>query len=194
MTESIKGRGRPRSEATRHAILEAAFAVLAKRGYADFTIEQVAEAAGAGKSTIYRWWTGKMELAVESFFAGTEHRLRFSQTGSARDDFRVQITELAAMLRGANGRVLAAMLIGGLSDPALARTLGERWLEPRRAWGFARISRAVAEGECRANIDKAAALGLLYGPIYTPLLFGQDVPGAEQVDAHLALALPAIFI
>jgi hypothetical protein len=38
-----------------------------------------------------------------------------------------------------------------------------------------------------------AALGILYGPLYTPLLFGQEVPPEAQVQAHLAIALPAIF-
>ena len=45
-------RGRPRSAATREAILAAAFVVLEERSYA---VEPVAERAGAGGTTIYRW-------------------------------------------------------------------------------------------------------------------------------------------
>ena len=71
--------------------------------------------------------------------------------------------------------------------------MGERWLEPRRAWGIARMTQAVDRGECREGIDIHAALGVLYGPLYTPLLFGQTVPSPAQVEAHLAIALPAVF-
>jgi AcrR family transcriptional regulator len=178
----------------RQSILDAAFRVLAERGYSGFTIEAVAEVAGAGKSTIYRWWPSKADLAVEAFFESTKAALQFPQTGSAREDFRQQITELAALLSGLRGRVFAAMLGGARSDPALAKALGERWLEPRRKWGFGRIAKAIADNETKPGIDIGAALGILYGPLYTPLLFGQDVPTETQVQAHLDLALRAIFI
>jgi hypothetical protein len=55
------------------------------------------------------------------------------------------------------------------------------------------MQQAVARGECHPAIEIPVALGLLYGPLYAPLLFGQQVPEAPQVAAHLALALPAIF-
>ena len=193
MSASTPARGRPRSETSRQAILAAAYEIVATRGYAAMTIEQVADAAGAGKATVYRWWAGKADLAVAAFFASTEPELRFPDTGSAREDFRVQIVELANFLRGSRGRVLAAMLGGARGDPELASALGRRWRTPRRQWGYARITRAVAAGECWPGIDLAAALGALYGPLYTPLLFDEDVPSAAQVDAHLALVLPAVF-
>ncbi len=193
MSESTPPRGRPPSPDTRTAILGAAFQVLLSRGYAGMAIEAVATAAGAGKSTVYRWWAGKAELAVDAFFHVTEAELRFPDTGSAKEDFRGQITELAALLRGPRGSVLAAMLGGARTDPALARALGERWLEPRRRWGVERMTRAVKAGECRPGTDVAAALGVLYGPLYAPLLFGQEVPTAEQVEAHLAVAFAGVF-
>ncbi|MBX9815910.1 MAG: TetR family transcriptional regulator, partial [Sphingomonas sp.] len=123
--------GRPRSETSRRAILEAAFALLVARGYAGFAIESVAAAAGVGKTTVYRWWESKAALAVDAFFHATEAELRFPDTGLAESDFRAQIAELAGLLRGGRGQALAAMLGGARTDPLLARALGERWLEPR---------------------------------------------------------------
>ena len=193
MSGSTPVRGRPRSEATRDAILEAAFRVLAERGYGGMAFEVVAEAAGSAKTTIYRWWKSKADLAVSAFFHETQSGLELPDTGSTAEDFRLQITALAELLRGPRGAVFAAMLGGARTDPELARSLGEQWLEPRRAWGVGRMSRAVLRGECPSDTNVQAALGLLYGPLYTPLLFGQDVPSETQVEAHLALAVPAIF-
>jgi len=186
--------GRPRSESARDAILEAAFGLLAERGYAGFAIEAVAAIAGTGKSTIYRWWKSRADLAVDAFFHATKAALAFPDTGSAESDFRAQILELGELLRGERGRALAGMLGGARTDPALGRALGERWLAPRRRWGIERMARAQATGELSPETDIDAALALLYGPLYTPLLFGGDVPSAAQTRAYLDLACRAIFI
>jgi AcrR family transcriptional regulator len=193
MTGSTNVRGRPRSEASKEAILAAAFDVLAERGYAGMSFEAVAARAGAGKTTIYRWWNTKAELAVAAFFHGTQDELMLPDTGSTREDFRLQITQLADLLRGTRGAVFAAMLGGARTAPGLAQALNEQWREPRRLWGNARMARAVAAGECRPNLNIRAALGILYGPLYTPLLFGQDIPSVPEVEAHLNLALAMIF-
>lgn len=193
MTEATPLRGRPRSLVARRAILDAAFTVLVERGYAGMAIEAVADAAGVGKTTIYRSWAGKADLAVDAFFEATREALAFPETGLAREDFRRQILELAALLRGARGQALAAMLGGARTDPDLARALGARWLEPRRRWGVERMARAIAAGECRDGVGAQAALGVLYGPLYAPLLFGQGVPSEVQVGEYLAIAFAGIF-
>lgn len=185
--------GRPRSESSREAILEAAFRLLVERGYAGFGFEPVAAAAGTGKTTIYRWWKSKAELAVDAFFHATEAELRFPNTGTAQGDFRAQIIELAELLRGQRGRALAGMLGGARTDPVLARALGERWLAPRRVWGFERMSRAKAAGELRAGVEVSAALAVLYGPLYAPLLFGGDVPTSRETLDYLDVACAGIF-
>ena len=185
--------GRPRSENAKEAILEAAFQLLVERGYDQLAIEAVAHQAGAGKTTVYRWWKSKAELAVDAFFHATEAELRFPDTGTARGDFEAQISELATLLRGGRGRALAAMLGGARTDAALGRALGERWLEPRRRWGFKRMMDAKGAGELRPQVEPTAALAVLYGPLYTPLLFGGDVPDAPAVKAYLEIACNGIF-
>ncbi len=185
--------GRPRSEKSKEAILDAAFRLLARIGYDRFTIEAVAAEAGAGKTTIYRWWESKAALAVEAFFHATTDELAMPVSGSAQQDFREQIAQLAALLRGDRGRAFAAMLGGARGDETLARELGERWLAPRRSWGFARISRAQADGELRVGVSVPAALAILYGPLYSPILFGSGVPDEQAVDEYLNLACSAIF-
>ncbi|GJD93597.1 TetR/AcrR family transcriptional regulator [Methylobacterium iners] len=186
--------GRPRSESSREAILEAAFKLLVERGYGGFAIEVVASAARCGKTTVYRWWRSKAELAVDAFFHATREELRLPDTGSAREDFRSQILELGVLLRGERGQALAAMLGGARTDPALAKALGQRWLEPRRRWGFERMSHAAATGELRPGVEPTAALSLLYGPLYAPLLFGGEIPAADAIRAYLDLACVGIFV
>ena len=185
--------GRPRSESSREAILTAAFDLLVEHGYGPFAIEAVAKRAGTGKTTVYRWWKSKAQVAVEAFLHATEAELRFPDTGTAQGDFCAQIAELAELLSGPRGRALAAMLGGARNDPELARALGERWLEPRRRWGFERMSRAKVKGELRSGVEVAPALSVLYGPLYSPLLFGGEVPRGDGVAAYLEIACAGIF-
>lgn len=59
--------GRPRSEASRNAILQATLELLEQSGYPSLTIDGVAAHAGVSKATIYRWWRDKKMLVLEAF-------------------------------------------------------------------------------------------------------------------------------
>ena len=186
-------RGRPRSTAAHAAVLAAAFDLLIERGYAAMAIEAVAARAGVGKATIYRWWPGRAELAVEAFFAATLDQLAFPDTGSAREDFQRQVHQVAALLRGRSGTAMAAMVAGALTEPALARALGERWVAPRMRWGTERMRRAQGAGEAPASLDVPAALAALYSPLYARLSFGLDALTEAEVEAYAAIVLRGIF-
>lgn len=193
MTAAIATPGRRRSDTTRDAVLAAAFALLAERGYSGMAIEAVAARAGAGKATIYRWWPDRAALAVDAFFVATEAGLAFPDTGSAREDFRRQVNQLADVLRGPTGAAMAAMVAGARIDPALGRAIGERWVAPRKRWGVARLDRARADGEVRGGVDTDAALNAIYSPLYAPLLLGLGIEPPERVDAYLAIVFAGIF-
>ena len=60
-------RGRPRSEEADRAILGAATELLAERGLAGMSIEEVAARAGGGKATIYRRWRARRGVAPGAF-------------------------------------------------------------------------------------------------------------------------------
>ena len=59
-----RSRGRPRSEAARQAILQAARELLADGGPGAVTMEAVAARAGVGKPTVYRWWPDRHAVAI----------------------------------------------------------------------------------------------------------------------------------
>src|SRR6202035_1447083 len=58
------GPGRPRRSATGHAILKATREILGQRGVHGLTVEGVAERSGVAKTTIYRRWRSKEDLAL----------------------------------------------------------------------------------------------------------------------------------
>jgi AcrR family transcriptional regulator len=193
MPPATKRPGRPRSEASREAILSAAFDLLQERGFEAFAIEAVAARAGVGKATIYRWWDSRAALAVECFFTHTQTELRFPDLGSARADFEQQILNLGKLLRAPLGKALLSMMIGAKSDPKLAKAFVTRWVLPRKAWGLQRLERAIRDGECAAELDLEATLDLFYGPLYSRLLVGFEPPSEAYVRRLLTLAFTAVF-
>lgn len=57
-------KGRRRGAALENALLDAAWEELAERGYAGFTMEDVAVRAGTSRPVLARRWNGKAELAI----------------------------------------------------------------------------------------------------------------------------------
>ena len=58
--------GRPRSEEARLAVLRAVDDLLVEQGYAAMTMKGIAERAGVGRQTVYRWWSTKAEILIEA--------------------------------------------------------------------------------------------------------------------------------
>ncbi|MGR9363705.1 TetR/AcrR family transcriptional regulator (plasmid) [Rhizobium leguminosarum] len=84
---------RRRGAALEDALLEAAWAELAERGYAGFTMESVAQRAGTSRPVLSRRWAGRAELAVAAigrYFA--RNPVNVPDLGSVRE-------ELALLLR-----------------------------------------------------------------------------------------------
>jgi AcrR family transcriptional regulator len=63
--DGLKRVGRPRSERSRAAILAAAGELMNEGGLGAATVEAIADRAGVGKATIYKWWPSRAAVALE---------------------------------------------------------------------------------------------------------------------------------
>jgi len=174
--------GRPRSEEARQAILRSTLKILGKRGFAGFKIEEVAERAGVGKATVYRWWPNKGALIADAFASSTRHNLRFPDTGSVYSDMSQQMRQLAKVFCSQRGRIVSAILAAGQTDKEVIEAFRERFLWPRRREAYATLHRGVVRGELPKNLDPDLLLDSLYGPIYMRFLIQHDRLTPEFVD------------
>lgn len=181
--------GRPRSEPARLAILRSALKILAEHGFSAFTIEDVAERAGVGKTTVYRWWPNKGALIADAFANSTIRSLRFPDTGSLYTDIRLQMRELVKIFCSRRGRIVSAILAAGQADKKLIAAFRDRFLWPRRREAYATLKRGIHRGELRRNVDPNLLLDSLYGPIYMRFLIQHGGLTAEFVDRLSALVL-----
>ncbi len=180
--------GRPRDEAARLAILQAAYDILEAQGVAGFTIEGVAARAGVSKTTIYRWWPSKGALAVAAFLTATEPKIEYPDTGSSVQDLIDQLKRVALVYGGPSGRVLSAIIAEGQRDPHTIAAFIDGYARPRRNEAKAILRAGVERGELRPDIDFDVALDALYGPVYYRMLVPLAPLDAAWIE-HLAFSV-----
>jgi AcrR family transcriptional regulator len=177
--------GRPRSEESRKSILRSTLKLLKQQGgFAELSIEAIAADANVGKTTVYRWWPTKAALVADAFSASADEELQFPNTGSVRRDMSLQMRRLIRIFRSERGKVVAALLAGGQSDPELIEAFRDRFLWPRRKQAYQTLQRALDRGELPAGSDFDLILDSLYGPIYMRFLIRHakfDEDFADQI-------------
>jgi AcrR family transcriptional regulator len=165
-------RGRPPADAaTAHdAILDAVYELLQKQSVRDLTIEAVAQRAGVGKPTIYRWWPSKAALVMDMFEERVATQFRMSDGATADATIRRSVRVLIRLLNGFFGKVSAEIIAEGQSEPDVLREYRERYVLKRRAFSHDVIQRAKASGEFRDDVDPHLLIDMIYAPIYYRLL------------------------
>ena len=181
--------GRPRSEHARRAILRSTLDLLQQIGFAELTIEAIAADAGVSKATVYRWWPNKGALVVDAFASSIESKLHFPDTGSVYQDVSFQMRRVISIFRSPRGKIVAALLGAGQSDPELLEAFRARFLRPRRQEAYSTLRRAIERGELPCNLDLDLTLDILYGAIYMRFIIRHDELSAAYVNevCHLVL-------
>ena len=184
--------GRPRSEEARKAILQSTLEMLKEVGFSDLSIESIAAHAGVGKATVYRWWPNKAALVIDAFVSVVEAELRYPPTGPAEKAFREQMERWIPIFNSPLGKVIAAVIGAGQSDPEIIEAFRAHWVEPRRREARELIRRSMKAGEIRTDIDPDTILDILYGPLYLRLMVHNGPLTLELVDKIFAVVLPGL--
>jgi len=189
----------PRVERSRQAILEATLQLLARDGdVGSLTVEAVATHSGVAKTTIYRRWRDKWELALDAVMIDMLPRLDEPvDVGDTRKELLTVINSVVKMLATPPyGQAMQALVSQIATDPDLARVYREQVVEPRQAELTPVVKRGIARGDLRPDTDVRLIHELLVGPIFYRLLFSGAALdrnlGRRIVDAILAGFAPRI--
>jgi AcrR family transcriptional regulator len=168
-------RGRRRSERSHEAIIAATQQLLVERSYPELTIEGIAERAGVGKQTIYRWWPSKAALVLEAYLAGSVTVPLPAEGTTAREDVRALLGWLIAVLaQPVGGHVVAGLVADLQHDADLAEGFHRDVVPARRGPMRAALERARARGEIRADADIELAVDALHGAVFYRLLLSGE--------------------
>src|ERR1700733_12786873 len=127
-TDRAPARGRPRSEASRGAIIAAANELLRTVGLHRMSIEAVAELSGVGKATIYRWWPSKGTLALDAYLENMQSKAMLPDTGNGAEALHRHAESVIRFYSGPEGRIFAQFMAEAQSDAHLAEEFRTRFL------------------------------------------------------------------
>jgi AcrR family transcriptional regulator len=165
--------GRPRSEAARRAILDAARELLIEEGFTRLRLEHVAARAGVGKNTIYRRWSSKEDLTLELLLELAQPHLAIHDVGDTRAELLAAVENpIRAITESPFGPVIRAMMSQIAGNPAIGDPFRAAVVAARRAEIGRVIERGISRGDLRVDADASVATELLAGPVYFRLVFG----------------------
>lgn len=170
-------RGRPRSEASHQAVMEATARLLdgERVPYEEVTVERIAAEAGVGKQTVYRWWQNKAAVVLEALLTGYL-KLDFEpvpDTGdlradlhrwvdSAKEDAEKHEQDSSTMARS----LMAAIVTGGEDIQQLLRA-SDIWTDTHLA---ARFRSAQEAGQLREGADPVLLAAAVMAPMVIELI------------------------
>src|SRR5262245_23232194 len=191
MTETTSKPDR-RTERSRQAILDATRELLADGDVGSLTVEAVAVRSGVAKTTIYRRWRDKWELALDAVMVDMLPRFDDPvDVGDTRKELLVFVNSVVKMLAATPyGPAMQGLASQIATDGDLARVYREQVVNPRLTQLTPVIERGIARGDLRADTEVRLVHELLIGPIFYRLLFsGASLDrnlGTCIVDAILA--------
>jgi AcrR family transcriptional regulator len=186
-----KGKANGRAERSKQAILDATRELLAEGDVGALTIEAVAARSGVAKTTIYRRWRDKWELALDAVMI--DMLPGFANPDDVGDTRKELITFVNSVVKIWStppfGPAMQALVSEIATQPELAREYRERVVEPRRDQLAPVIERGIRRGDLRPDTDARLVHEFLVGPIlYRLLLSGGPLDrklGTQLVDAIL---------
>ncbi len=178
----------PRVERSRRAILEATLDELGEVGYGAMTIESIAARANVGKATVYRHWSGKLQL-IESALVELEHDIVVPADGAARERIAVFLRGLAVHIGDSTlASCLPALVSAAEYDPLVAE-FKRRFSHARRQQLVDLVVEGMEAGEIPCDRDPAFVAELLVSPIFFRRLISQEPLGADHVEAVIRAVL-----
>ncbi|NGN62531.1 TetR/AcrR family transcriptional regulator [Streptomyces sp. A7024] len=179
MTSTPRRRGADRTEAIMRTTVELGQEI----GYAKLSIEAIANRAGVGKHTIYRRWSSKGALLLDSLLSLDDPDLDFSYTDDVLADLREQAYAAVELLaRPPVGPLVQALIAEAQHDPRVAAEFKERFITPMAGKLVKRLKAAQEEGHLSPDFDLDLAMAICSGPLYFQFLITQEPITREYVN------------
>lgn len=170
---AVSRRGRPRDEARRRAILEAAGDLMLEGGLGAATMEAIAARAGVSKQTIYNWWPSRAAVAFEGFMTRADPVATLPASSTVAETLQHLAVALVRLFTETPaGPLMRSLVADAQHQPEIAVALREQWLGPRRQFVVQAMQAGIASREFRHDLDVEAVVDLIFGPLYYRLLLG----------------------
>lgn len=180
-----------RSARVLQTVIDAAREELARVGFARLRVDDIAARAGVNKTTVYRRWPAKAELARSALEVEAAHGDRpVPDTGDLERDLVELLSEIVGRLERPRGSSLLRLLAAELADPSVGEIVrGLHEAEIARARQV--FARARANGQLRPRVDTGLAATMLLNATFAQLRTQQTIPPAT-IRAMVRLVLDGV--
>ena len=170
---------------TRTTILRVTLDLLERMGYAAVTTDLIASEAQVSKTTIYRYWRTKQEAVIEAIRLKL-FPLDVPELGSTEAEIRWILEHRLEDYRNSGTLRLVASLVGASSSDPQFRPLFDEWIDRLGRAVREVISRGIARGDVRHEIDVSALETLIAGVVARTVVMQHSYP-PETVDHIVGL-------
>jgi AcrR family transcriptional regulator len=170
-------------------LLEVTLRLLQEHGYDQLTVDAVASAAHASKSTVYRRWPSKAELVLAAFIEGVRQIAVAPNTGTLRGDL-IKLGEVCGEHGRQHASTIRAVMVEVSRHPALNDALEEQFLKQRKALIQHVLQQAVDRGE----ITKDAITDELWDLLPGYLIFRSIMPGPPPTRRTVQLLVDQFLV
>jgi AcrR family transcriptional regulator len=186
-------RGRPRDPEAEPRIRRYAVQLLLERGFDGMTVDDVAEAAGVGKATIYRRWASKELLANDAMAEMFDIEIPDADTGSISGDLRQVYRDALIFVNSKEGIALIRLAVSEMNRDEQFTVFYRSFLQRRIALTAAALERARRRGEpIRASADPVLMVQWLAGVLIVRALTGEKMPSVDDADHLVAMTMRCI--
>ena len=166
--------GRPRSEASRIAILQAAYSFLLELPVASISPLHIARRAGVSTATVYRWWSTKEALLLSAFLNRVDRELVLQGEGTPLKRLKEYVLQVGRFFTGENGIAAARLLTAIQDNSILRREFLERVYSPRDHEIRAVVEEAIQQQLLPAGMEVSLFLDSIIGPLLARLLIRHE--------------------
>jgi AcrR family transcriptional regulator len=176
--------GRPRSESSRVAILDAAYSFLQDRPVAAISPLHIARKAGVSTATVYRWWPTKETLLLDAFLHKADRAIVLQSEGAPLDRLKEYVLQVGRFFTGESGIVVARLLTAIQDNPVLRKEFLERVYSPRDQVIRAVVKEAIQMRQLPAAMQVSVFLDSIIGPLLARLLLHH-----QQIDEAFVISV-----
>jgi AcrR family transcriptional regulator len=182
--------GSRRNEAAEQAILRAAAELLAAGDGTLISVACIAQRAGVGKQTIYRWWPSKSAVLLDAMLHRADAVAPTPDTGDLHTDLCVFLRSTFAAAAG-NRSLLLGALREALGDPTTMGRLAAFTAARRDALAQI-LGRAQQRGQIHSLDRPDTVIDQIFGLLWYRMIFAHhplDAQAADDLAAALTIQL-----
>jgi len=184
---------RRRGEVLSAAIFDATIHELTEVGYAELTMERVANRASASKGSLYRRWSSRADLVMDAVHYRNPVSLQLPDTGSVREDVLGFLNGFAQVLNGPSGEAVRGLMAEMVRDPELMAVVRARFIEPSTSLLLEAMRKGVVRGEVRPTALTPLVANV--GPALIRqhfLLYGGPIAPSDMIEIVDNVIMPLI--